>query len=76
MDKFRKGNKMDIKKHKSYMEFYYKILSFNDFGEFRKYLKFHYWYYQNSPKEIQTQIDKIYKDLKEKYLSQKNKGVL
>lgn len=67
---------MDIKKHKSYMEFYYKILSFNDFGEFRKYLKFHYWYYKNSPKEIQTQIDKIYKDLKEKYLSQKNKGVL
>lgn len=67
---------MDIKKHKSYMEFYYKILSFNDFGEFRKYLKFHYWYYQNSSKEIQTQIDKIYKDLKDKYLSQKNKGVL
>ena len=32
---------MDIKKHKSYMEFYYKILSFNNFGELKKYLKFH-----------------------------------
>lgn len=64
---------MDIKKNKSYMEFYYKILSFNNFVEFRKYLKTHYWYYENSPSEIQTQINKIYKDLKGRYL-QKNKG--
>ena len=52
---------MDIKKHKSYMEFYYRILSFDDFGELKRYLKFHYWYYQNSPSEIKAQIETIYK---------------
>ena len=57
---------MDIKKHKSYMEFYYRILSFDDFEELKRYLKFHYWYYQNSPSEIRTQIETIYKSLKNK----------
>ena len=61
-----KEEKMDIKKHKSYMEFYYRILSFDDFWELKRYLKFHYWYYQNSPKEIRTQIETIYKSLKNK----------
>lgn len=55
---------MDITKTKSYEEFYYKVLSFDDFGKLKGYLKQKYWYYQNSPQEIREQIERIYNRLK------------
>lgn len=55
---------MDITKTKSYDEFYYKVLSFDDFGKLKRYLKQKYWYYQNSPQEIREQIERIYNRLK------------